>query len=531
MKPSRKLFYVVLGAFSCLCLLWVFHFPYCPARLYAAVPPGSTFFSLHEDFDEHWQDFAQNPITTNLLYTAGIDGETHAKVLEHPDLRRALKRLAGREFVIAHTPRCGRSGEPAWIGASWLGGYSKLLRIGMALRPPDGLQRFKVGGRADIWVLEERIQGASERLSFAIVEGVLLACYSRDPTAVRDIVTRVDATATPAPELAEHLSTKRGGSPPPHRLWYYWYRRQGKEHRLIRPACELQHHSRDASRGRLTVDVQLPPSGAEHLDPSQAANVFGAEPCAVAALPLSHLGPCLGALATNQLVCAISEVMRSCGQPEPLLVAAMYGGELSGRLMDIRVPAVLIGIRARSSVNTPAIMAEAIDRLNAERRWALLVRRQVHEGVPLMVIDGTRGDMFSLINNEEKPAFAMKNGWLLFGSNLQTLSTVCRGAPPHGSRAVWVEALAHHDTPVALWADLRGSAETIKHGIAVYRLIQRVSEKPAGERTNQAVNTLEVWTKAIRPLEQLSVWGFGSEDGFDLSFEMGSEREMSNNER
>jgi hypothetical protein len=526
MKPGRKLFYIVLAAFSGLCLLWVFHFPYCPARLYAAVPPGATFISLHEDFDEHWQDFAQNPITTNLLYAAGIDGDIQAKALKHPELHRALKRLAGREFVVAHTSRLGRSGEPAWIAASWLGGFSNLLRIGLALRPPDGVQRFRMDGQINVWVLDRQIEGASQRLSFSIVEGVLLACYSKDPTAVRALIARVNATAPPSPELVKHLSAERGRSRPPHRLWCHWYRRVGKAHELLRPACELAHHSRNASRGRLIVDLPLPASGAEHLASSPAADVFGAEPCAVAALPLSHLAPCLGALSTNQLVCAISEVMRSCGQPEPLLVAAMYGGELSGRLMDIRIPAIVIGTRARASVNTPAVMAEAIDRLNAERRWALLVRRQAHEGVSLMVIDGTRGDMFSLINNEEKPAFAMKNGWLLFGSNLQTLSAVCReGGGTTQPQAPWVEALAPHDAPMVLWADLQGSAETIKHGVAVYRLIQRVSEAPANHRGDRAVNALESWTQAVRPLGWIAAWGSGTTDGVALQFRMGEDEE------
>ncbi len=524
MKRSRKLFYGILGTFVCLCLTWVFYFPYCPARIYAAVPPGSTLISLHNDFDDHWRDFAANPITTNALYGAGIDAETRSRAMAYPGLHRTLKRLAGREVVFAHTPRLGNSSKPAWIAASWVGGFGNVLRMQFALRPPAGTHRSRMYGHTGAWVLDRRIEGATEQLSFTIVEGVLLACYSRDPTALHALVARVNATATPAPELAEHLLRERGDSSPPHRLWRHWYRRLGKAHQFLRTVCELTLHSRNASRGRLEVDTRLSPSRAERPDPSEATDIFGTEPCAVATLPLLHLDPLLGALATNQLVVAIREVMQSCGHPEPQLVAAMYGGELSGRLADLKVPAIVIGTKARASVNTPAIMAAAIDRLNAERRWALLVRQQVHNGVPLMVINGTRGDMFSLINNEEKPAFAMKNGWLLFGSNLQTLATVCRnGGGAEKPHPAWANEFAEHDTPIALWADLNGAAETIKHGIAVYWLIQRVSETPGNKRTDRAVNALGNWTAAIHPLQRISVWGTGTKDGFQLSFEMGAE--------
>ena len=526
MKRNRRLFYVVLGVFVCLCVFWIFHFPYNPARLYAAVPPGTTFITLHEDLDDHWKDFAQNPITTNVLYRAGIDAAAQAGARQHPGLQRALRYLAGRECIVAHVPHLGDARRPAWIGASWVGGFGNVLRMWLSLRPPAGLQRLSVGGHASVWVLDRHVQGATERLSFAIVDGVLLACYSTDPTAVRTLIARVDFAATPSPELVAHLERERERGRFPHRLWLHWYRRQGKAHRLIRTASEFSFHGRDASRGKLKIDIRLPPAETEPPSPSEAASVFGEDPCAVASLPLAHLDPWLGTLATNQLVGAIREIMQSCGHAQPQLVAAMYGGELSGRLMDIRVPAVIIGTRARASVNTPAIMAQAIDRLNAERRWALLVRRQVQDGIPLMVIDGTRGDLFSLINNEEKPAFAMKNGWLLFGSNLQTLATICRGTPaPDALRPAWVEAFASHDTPLAFWADLGGSAETIKHGIAVYWLIQRVSETPGNERTNQGVNALGDWTAALRPLAQCSMWGSGEKDGFELSFELGEQPE------
>ena len=127
-RMRRAWFWALLGTALAAAAVWVISVPYCPQRVYAAIPRDAFLTIELQDPAAHVDALAENPVTRRLLAEAGLDIATAHAVLANPGRRRWVERLAGRLVLMARVPLRHAPGRSGWVAASWVGGWSQILR-------------------------------------------------------------------------------------------------------------------------------------------------------------------------------------------------------------------------------------------------------------------------------------------------------------------------------------------------------------------------------------------------------------------
>ena len=180
-------------AFSVWRVLWS---PYQVEALYAAVPAHAIFVSEHARLAERWPVWSQHPLVRSIVTGLGVEARDAERVARAPGTQALLNRLAPLNTVVAYVPSLGRRGEPAWVLATWVGMQGQLMRWGFYNKLLANFEQRTFSGGRQGWV-QEHLPGSrsDQKLSLAVVQGVLIACVSAEPEAVALLMRRVEDRA------------------------------------------------------------------------------------------------------------------------------------------------------------------------------------------------------------------------------------------------------------------------------------------------------------------------------------------------
>lgn len=528
MKRRSLLFWPVALLALALAAWWVLHVPYDPERMYAAIPAGATFVTQHRGLVDRWDAFSSNPVTRSLLSSLGIKASALKGLTEDPESEAWFRKLASKDVVLAFVPELGGYGEPAWVFASWLGGESQRLRWSLSWgRVPGYAPRPPHRGRP-CWEVESKDLDPDVTITISFVEGMLVGCLARDPRVIGDVLDAYDGQA-PSVTSGEGWAWS-GEAAGGRALDRGWFNLSGlhEEHRLAPRALAYEFTQLTATSlaGRLSADVlsaasqPVPQEGA--LD--QLAGLVGDLPLAFAVTRTALLLPWIEAAATPAWARVVRDVIRQ--ERADTAMVAVLGGDFSGRFKAIKVPAIVVGIPVAGREGVATRIQQALDRLNARYRWGLISTAVGSNEV--YAIEGTALESHAGLAFEEKPAYAIVGGWLLFGSNLGSLSRVVARYEDPAARAAapsrWRRELGGVGAPASAWVDLVQGAKTLRLGLATYSLKLFLEDPQGSQRLRQRLNEAKAWIDSLAPLDTGRFWATPGAGGMEIRFKLGAER-------
>lgn len=517
LKFLRKTLVLTLAGVAAT-IAWMLYVPYRPEHLLRAVPANAQLLTNHENLAARWPSLMQNPLVQSLALAVGVDASALKNLATDAETQRWVQRLASRNTVMAYVPRLGAGGRPAWLLTSWLGGDSQVLRHQLAWFPPPGFARHAPHNGVPFWSVQ--LSGLKDelQLSLAFVEGVLIACISDDSTAILDLLDTSDG-------LQPSLAIARGA-----KLSDYWcLAPAAPDHGWVdtpsfigptagKPApppltVSLSLVQTKYIEGGLCGPVPLLPAAktsAKALECGDLAKLTGDLPMATVVLRTETALPPLTSLLGPDWAGLLDAAIRLQGADRVALF--MVGGDYSGRLYGFRIPALVAAIPMRKpEAMLGLIQGQLLDRLNQQHHWGLLPREMKAGNRTFFVIEGTAPGAFAGLQPEERPAYAVCEGWFLAASSARSLANLLARydsstADNEARTARWCEGLAQARGGAYAWADMARLRDELRLVIAGYslKLMFEEPQKAAGQR--QQFNRWKTWLETLAPLGEARFW-------------------------
>ncbi|MBN1269932.1 MAG: hypothetical protein JXB04_10105 [Kiritimatiellae bacterium] len=519
MTTRRTAFWFLVILFAAGVVTWVLHVPYAPWRLYAAVPPEASFVSAHTSPAARWGSLAGNPLTRSLLNTIGLDPPMADALSTNKAFRAWIERLASDEVVVAYVPGWV-GGEDAWVIASWIGGRSQRLRWLLACRNKLDIKTL---GRHDgrmIWMVTDPSLRGEVSVSFALDEGMALACVSRNPAAIRRVLDTLDAHTADARARRPRMACDEADA-----LDRGWLRGadSGLESRWEFALSDLQP-------GRLAGAVCAPRDGSSDgdgmagMDLAALGQVLGDLPLAVWGVSTRTAREILVERVRTRWAAALSRTLEQDGGPG--VVIAVLGQEYSGRLKGIKWPGIVACIQLVDADSAPAAVRAYLDGLNARYQWGLIPRELAAGERPVFVVESTADTIYSDLAVEERVAYTVCGKWLVVCSNADALLKLAARYDRDEAREEQAAGRWRRQAPVGTcrgfgWVDLAEGGRIMRLALTAYALKLATDDPRGTRRVRQRLNEAKAWMDALAPLEE-GRWSLaGDGDRLRVAFEMG----------
>lgn len=513
---KKALFWLLLlgslgaGAWYC------FHFPFRAKMLYRAIPLEARFVTEHRRLAERCPALLQNEAVRALLRCAGVPGRDLDQFAASSANFRLFQHLASERTLVAYAPALGAGRQPAWVAATWVGGYSQVLKMQMTLGLVPGLERIRLAGGRKAWQCEDGVVPPARHLSLAFVEGMLVACLSPDPQAVRHILQRLDAGWPMLPGLQTWLNREEAAGDAdatPDRGWVLGYQQHDGMLTVRKTQFDLRPVGRNGLEGEVRSDWQFPgfnigPQAARRSEwgPALAglSRILGDFPRAVAALPFDDLKADLMKDSATGAVEYVSAFLRTNVQEHAVAFACLSGGEYSGRLFGFRTPALLAGVQMADPTLFRATIAGALDELNARHRLGLIANTMVVNSQAVVVVEGLMPSAYRELAPDERVALVARGGWMICSSSLAALTNLI-ARTGLDSAGTWRSDDSSRDACGTLWVDLPAAADMLTKSLAVYDLMTyaQAQGRPSGAARRQWDEVLR-WAQEFKDLGSLT---------------------------
>ena len=531
---------------------WAFHFPYDPQAIYRAIPARAAAVLHAPDLPARWEDLVANPIVASALRTGGTEPDDALWLVRDPETRAWFERLAGRDALLAWLPaQEGRA--PALVAATWLGGDASWLRQELLLfKLPDFQRMVKAFPDRAVWRVKGLDLPRGWVLTLTFGDGVLLACLSPNPYGIGELLAAHDANAPrllDAPLGFDAFASANNAAPPspppPLRLWIRddWPAPTSPDilpipDPLLPPPSPAADAPSATSGGSGTPP---PPSGrildilaldATRIDLRATARDLSdwldPDPSPADYAPLGRLlrnTPCATLLLRRSLLRqslrqtwlrgdarhGMRMALEIAGDP---LAVALLDGDHSGRLAfglmrklglsGLKVPTLLAATPAPDTAAAQAAVGRILDSCNARYRGAFVFRpKTLPDGTVLCTLESAGGNEWvDELAPADRPAWAIRDGWLLVASNRAALEKLLSApsVPPSSPLPPWATSST---TPAArLWLDLDRTATTYAHLAAMWSMAQRFLGIPTDPALQRILDDIRAWLDAFRPYNQ-----------------------------
>jgi len=275
--------------------------------------------------------------------------------------------------------------------------------------------------------------------------------------------------------------------------------------------------------GRLTGRAHVAPSllpvsdGLLQFDACKPiATLFASAPAGVAILPAGGWAGLLGRL--PEPAKAGVDKLLSLARPGAPCMLALLQSKWNGRLRGLPAPTLVAAIPLRDGVDAAEQIVQELDEMNVRQGLGLIPRRLEVGGWELIVIDDTRSGFLSRIEPRYRPAFAVAEGWLLFGSNADSLGRLVSRTATAGS-AGWLARLAERPSRGVLWVDSRLASPCVLNALALVAL-GMTTEGPGQVAAGNAIRRAMSVADRAHGLGDLYLWATPGAGGDELLFEL-----------
>ena len=374
-----------------------------------------------------------------------------------------------------------------------------------------------------MWGLQAPLANG-QRLSFACGDGVLLACLSPDPAAIRYMLMAYDGLIPSTRALSELRTMPEPVSPDV--VWGQW---QGPANAgkftLTGALTRFDGQSLSATM-RLRPSPYRQVQLADSIDIAAVERILGNLPALVMAIPLPTIqdrlrstimpGEGTGPTATEPAwLPTIRRILQSdwIQQDTNGLVLALFTGEYGGgygrKPLRMSIPALMAFTRVKRSDNVHRMIGRELDLLNARHRLGL-----IQDPSPLTVgpqaiytIEITNKPQVAL-EVEDRPAYTLVGDWLIVSSQAGSLAKLMQRFQKLGNETPlmpesWHGTMSAKNTSGLVWLDLDAGGKTIQLALSLWGLSQRTAAAPSTPPVIKAARTL---LDRIRPLQSCTLW-------------------------
>ena len=525
-RPRRFLFWTLLSVFVASSLIWILSVPERLDRVYEAIPSGATFVSVHERFADEWRSIGKNPFLIDILSASGVSADDIVKISGDPEIARWIDRLASRRTVVAYVPSLGYRQKPAWVIASWIGGQSQRFRWQLQFLKSHQIRPHHMEHGGTIWLVAPRKeQQENQRLSLALADGMILACFSEDPLAVRWVLETADrypfhpsVARTKQPERAIALLA---GNPGPHWGWLDVVNPTDSSGTGGILAYAFNFHGSNELRGRIESEWALPEFSADSsvAQIDSARKFFGESADVMLSLPISWIDTFLRRQ-ESPWAHAMRDILNAGVESgnRRMFLALMdraHSGRLKGPLGDtlaalvkgLRVPTLIAGWQTEATKPLHTGVANALERLNAAYDLGLVARTADESAARIALIEGTRDNFYGKFEPEEQACAASFHGWTALSTHSGSLRKLMKKSPHTEPSAGpdWQSACRDPETAAFAWVDIPAASRTLKDALAVATLALMAANSPSDSIIRDEVAKLRSWLSALDSFQTLSV--------------------------
>ncbi|HEY8240611.1 MAG TPA: hypothetical protein VIH35_04150, partial [Kiritimatiellia bacterium] len=455
---KRGIFWLLLVSSLAACILWLFVVPYHPDRLYKAIPAQATVVSAHANLAGRWDDLRANPVTASFLATLGVETGEVETLSAGAAFRGWLGKLASDELVVAYVPNLGPAQQPAWIVASWIGGRSQRLRWMLSTQKSLKPETFH---RYPMWTFKPAGWKRAERVRFTLAEGMAIACISRDPGAVYEVLACLDG-ANPSLHRRDELMLSPANRGAADRGWV----RTSHDgvYALERVAYAFDVLDARNIKGSVSIPYSLPAAAAPGADVAELGKVWGSRPLAWILADKAIVMSWLGAYWRHPWATGTIGLIAKDAQGP--LALGLFGDPFSGRWKGLKLPTLMAGGSVVDGATAVADVREKLDTLNARYKWGLVPRELDVGSRKVCAIVSTDAGLYSFLAPNEQVGYTAGTNWLLFASNVEGLSNLLVAADAEQGASAPSKMTA--DAPVSGWVNLAEGGKALRLAITAY---------------------------------------------------------------
>ncbi|HBA85833.1 MAG TPA: hypothetical protein DCZ95_17255 [Verrucomicrobia bacterium] len=513
-----------------LLVWWCLYVPYKPDLVFKALPGDASVVSIHRNLAERWDEFSGNPLTLSLFGALGIQSEDLASLGQDPESRAWLNALAGEKIALAFVPNMGLGHRPAWVAASWLGGRSQRFRWQLHWARTPVFRRLDNYRGHPMWLVRAPFLEPGSILTISLVEGMLLACLSQNPGDIRRVLDTYDgyqASVMSQTAFVEAIHPERE----PASDDMGWVHFDAIHPRIGGSGGDLLYSiplvTKERLKGRLSSRTPIPHlrSLTAPIQTGDLDRLWGGLPVVVAVVGRDTA---LNGLLFPQAPSWVRQLGRIvAAQNADAVFLGAFGDDYSGRIMGLKIPSLIAAVRCPNEESALKSISQALDRLNAQKRWGLIPRPFTAAGRQVFAIEATGESPMSRMTVEESPAYAVCGGWLLFSSNLDALLKLVERyerveSTQQASLAPWRNVADGSLAPVHGWIDLDRGSKTLRLAVSTWSLKMLLDNPTGSQQTRQQLNEAKAWIDAIAPLKELSFHIDSGVQESSLEIEIGS---------
>ncbi len=443
---------------------WTFHEPYQPQRILRALPVNSTVYVRGENLAGLWEDLLQHPAAGVAAVMNGAPESAPAQLASDRITRRWVDRLLSRAAAVAFTPAYGELSEPAWIMVAWGGPESVRLRLLLTIFGSPGLERKPMYHGRNVWQVGP-VKPNQPRLMFSIAEGLVVATFGRDPSAIHHALDSLDQLE---PSLAgdrngfrEEVETWAGAAPLHGYAWLPNRATRGPlGFRLIRDG--------KASFG---LDLRVAVPSAETTPPAAARAPEGLDlllgdlPVALASAPPEVAVDLLGLAWPGAFSEIFGRLVKANRGGSSTL--GLVGGEASGALSGKRMPLLFFSAPIPDAQHGLTSVTQALE--DVRNRFGVTFVLEPDDAEPgvLFSLNENGTTAFERFSGDDRLAVALEDKRLVFASNLGALRYLLQrldtpAAAYEKTKARWAHEYAREPHAGRGWVDLARSARLME---------------------------------------------------------------------
>jgi hypothetical protein len=508
----RLLTLALLAAFVAAGLWWLGHVPYDPMAVYRPIPASASMVGRHLRLPARWEDLLDNPLALALMRAGGADAEAARALSADAESLRWFEKLAGREGTLAYLPgRYGVGGT--WMAVTHLAGDSQKLRWQLSVFDVPGFERMEEFPRRPVWAVATPDLDPRLHLAIAFGEGVLLACLSENPYAISEALGAYDGSVARLVDQQPSFRRFAQGDDrmEPDRMWI---RDETPFASMEAPGIVVDVSAVDAEglslRARTEGFAWVPPDADGALDFGALARRLGASPCAAGWMRRNVLE----ALAVQPWMHrhgqhAVRMALEAAGERIGVfLLDGEYGGRLAFGpmrtlgLAGLRVPTLLLATPSGDSAAADAAIQRILDASNARYRAAFVLRRSPSPDDAVQILESAGGNEWvDALARDDRPAYAVVDGWLLAASNADALQKLVRGEAALARDPAWAGRLRTRGGAV-LWLDLARAGKVLRDAMATWTMAQMFFSSGSSDDLRPAFDEAKRWIDALVPLRE-----------------------------
>jgi len=488
MSITRRIcFWLIFLVFIGLVFGWILWTPYDPTSLYRAIPANAVLVSSHDNLAERWEG-----LSTNILLRSVVSGIT--ATLEDPlpghvsrKTRALIIHIGSRKTVFAYVPSLGRSKEPAWIIASWVGTASQYFRLSLFWKRVPEVNQIGNYGSRSMWGLNQPLTESGMKLSFAFGEGLFLGCISRDPAGIYQVLRAYDRLAPSVFSTKLFDNTPEPGAPD--RGWFRWPGAVAKTSAPVFISYRIPLLTSSGLSGDINIHSNIAACTplSKNIDLAVPGQLLSDLPAIMMILPFDMTknllsDPSLPGWA--DIACNLLKSDTLLHNANCLVLSVLtgdYSGGFGRKPLRVKIPGVLAMIKMKQSDPVAPLILRTLDTLNAQYQMGLIVDPHPFSAGdnPVFTIERTLGDPLLTPSVEDRPAYTLFQDWLIFSSNAGSLVKLLKRVQDPDADIVkgeWQKELESKRAGGLLWMDLSSGGKALRLALSIYSLKARVTQ-------------------------------------------------------